>query len=63
MVTVAKMTDGKIVQVVRIASTVSFSSDTGWIFICYDFDKVDRRREQFKWVPAATEFGWVRDFI
>ena len=63
MVTVAKMTDGKIVQVVRVANTVGFSSDPGWIFICYDFDKVDRRREQFKWVPQSTPFVWVRDFI
>ena len=60
--TVAKM-NGKIVQIVRVAHTVMFSEDTGWIFICFDFDKINRRREQFKWVKASeTKFEWVREF-
>lgn len=63
MMIVAKMKD-KIVQIVRVADTVMFSEDTGWIFICYDFDKINRRREQFKWVKASeTKFEWVREYI
>ena len=62
MMIVAKMKD-KIVQIVRVAETVQFSEDKGWIFICYDFDKINRRREQFKWVKASeTKFEWVREF-
>jgi hypothetical protein len=62
MMIVAKMKD-KIVQIVRVADTVQFSEDKGWIFICFDFDKINRRREQFKWVPATTHFEWVREYI
>ena len=41
-----------------------FSEDKGWIFICYDFDKINRRREQFKWIKASeAKFEWVRDYI
>ena len=62
MMIVAKMKD-KIVQIVRVAETVQFSEDKGWIFICFDFDKINRRREQFKWVKASeTRFEWVREF-
>jgi hypothetical protein len=62
MMIVAKMKD-KIVQIVRVADTVQFSKDSGWIFICFDFDKINRRREQFKWVKASeTKFEWVREF-
>lgn len=63
MMVIAKMTDGRIVQIVRVADTVQFSQDKGWVFICYDFDKINRRREQFKWIPITTQFTWVRDFI
>lgn len=63
MMIVAKM-KGKIVQIVRVADTVMFSEDKGWIFICYDFDKINRRRDQFKWVKASeTKFEWVREYI
>lgn len=59
---VAKFND-KIVQIVQVVDTVMFSEETGWIFICYDFDKINRRREQFKWVRASdTRFDWVREF-
>jgi hypothetical protein len=59
---VAKMKD-KIVQIVRVAETVQFSKEKDWIFICFDFDKINRRREQFKWVKASeTKFEWVREF-
>lgn len=62
MTTVAKMTDGRVVEVVRVADTVGFSSERGWVMVCFDFDKVDRKREQFKWVPVATRFDWVREY-
>ena len=62
MMVVAKF-NGKIVQIVKVQDTVMFSKDKGWIFICYDFDKINRRREQFKWVKASeTRFEWVREF-
>ena len=54
MTTVAKMTDGRMVEVVRVADTVGFSSDRGWVMVCFDFEKADRKREHFKWVPAET---------
>jgi len=63
MITVAKMTDGRVVEVVRVADTVSFSSDRGWVMICMDFEKIGRKREHFKWVPADTRFDWVREFV
>ena len=56
--------NGKIVQIVKVADSVMFSEDKGWIFICYDFDKINRRREQFKWVKASeTRFDWVKEFV
>lgn len=62
MITVAKMTDGRVVEIVRVASKVGFSSDWGWIMICFDFEKISRKREHFKWVPADTKFEWVRAY-
>lgn len=63
MTIVAKMKD-KIVQIVRVQETVMFSEDKDWIFICFDFDKINRRREQFKWIKASeAEFEWVREYI
>jgi hypothetical protein len=60
---IAKM-NGKIVHIVRVTETVMFSSEKGWIFICFDFDKINRRREQFKWIKATdVRFDWVREYI
>lgn len=62
MMIVAKF-KGKIVQIVKVVETVQFSEDKGWIFICFDFDKIYRRREQFKWVKASeTRFDWIKEF-
>jgi len=61
-VTVAKMMDGRVVEIVKTADTVAFSDVKNWIMVCFDFEKVNRRREQFKWVPADTKFEWVREF-
>jgi len=62
MVVVAKMTDGRVVEIVRVAETVGFSTDKYWVMVCFDFEKINRKREQFKWVPATTRFDWVREF-
>jgi len=44
MTTVAKMMDGRMVEVVRVADTVAFSDVTGWIMICMDWEKADRKK-------------------
>ena len=62
MITVAKMADGRLVEVVRVADTVGFSSERGWLMLCFDFEKTFRKREHFKWVPATTRFEWVKEF-
>ena len=62
MTTVAKMMDGRMVEVVRGADTVAFSDAAGWIMICMDWEKADRKKSEFKWIPAATRFDWVREF-
>lgn len=64
MVTIAKMADDKIVEIVRVAETVGFAEEKQWICICFDFEKIDRRRDQFKWIKASdVRFQWVRDFV
>jgi hypothetical protein len=62
MIKVAKMIDGRMVEVVRVADTVAFSDATGWIMICMDWEKADRKKSEFKWVPASTRFDWVKEF-
>jgi len=65
MIKVAKMRDGRIVEIVRTAETVGFSPEPGWVLVCFDFDKVDRKRSEFQWVPAlalASRFEWVREY-
>jgi hypothetical protein len=62
MMIVAKFKD-KIVQIVRVAETVQFSKDKGWVCVCFDFDKPMRKRDNIKWVRASeTRFEWVREF-
>ena len=61
MIKVAKMTDGRVVEIVRAASKVGFSPDRGWVMVCMDFDKMYGKRTEFKWVPATTRFDWVRE--
>jgi hypothetical protein len=56
--------NGKIVQIVRFTENVMFSNEKNWIFICFDFDKINRRREQFKWIKSSeVRFDWVREYI
>ena len=60
-VVVAKM-NNRVVQVMRVADTVGFSSERGWVMVCIDWEQVDRKKSQFKWVPATTRFEWVRSY-
>jgi len=61
MVTVAKM-DGQLVQILKIMETVPFSTNSGWVMICLDFEQPERKKQHFKWVPISTRFEWVRTF-
>jgi len=61
MTVVAKMND-RVVEVVRTADTVAFSSERGWVMVCFDFEQAERKKSLFKWVPASTRFEWVREF-
>jgi hypothetical protein len=61
MMVVGKM-NGKLVEVVRVADTVAFSKERGWVMVCFDFEQAERKKSQFRWVPASTRFEWVRDF-
>lgn len=58
-VTVAKMGD-RIVEIVRVAHDVMFSTETGWVCVCFDIGK--KNSCAVKWVPASTKFEWVRVF-
>jgi hypothetical protein len=61
MMIVAKI-DGRMVQVMRVAHTVGFSNERDWVMVCFDFEQSDRRKQQFKWIPASTRFEWVREY-
>lgn len=61
MTIVAKMND-RVVEIVQVADKVAFSSERGWVMVCLDFEQVDRKKSQFRWVPASTQFDWVREF-
>ena len=60
-VVVAKV-EGRVVQVVRVADTVSFSEERGWVMVCTDWEQPERKKQHFRWVPASTRFEWVRTF-
>ncbi len=60
-VTVARMGE-RLVQVVRVADRVGFSPDRGWVMVCMDWEQAERKKQQFRWVPASTRFDWVRTF-
>lgn len=61
MMIVAKM-NGRVVQVMRVADRVAFSTERGWVMVCFDFEQPERRKSQFRWFPASTRFEWVREF-
>ena len=58
----AKMTDDKIVEIVKITRQVQFSTGT-WILICADYDKPYNSRSQYSWIPHTTPFTWVQEWI
>ena len=58
---VAKI-EGRVVQVVRVADTVGFSEERGWVMVCTDWEQPERKKQHFRWVPASTRFEWVREF-
>lgn len=60
-VTVARL-ENRLVQVVRVADRVGFSQDRGWVMVCLDWEQPERKKQQFRWVPASTRFDWVREF-
>jgi hypothetical protein len=61
MTVIAKF-QGKIVEVIRVTDTVGFSKEKGWVCITSDVGVPERKKMTFKWVPASTEFEWVREF-
>ena len=61
MTTVAKM-NGRLVEIVKVADEVKFSNTRGWVMICMDWEQADRKKSQFRWIPASTRFEWVREF-
>lgn len=65
MTTIGKMADGRIVEVVRVATRVQFSADEGWVLIDPELgapDMTGSTRANIKWYPASTQFEWVRNF-
>lgn len=60
---IAKFKD-RLVHIVRVADTVAFSPDRGWIFVCFDFERVKHKRMDYRWIRASdARFDWVREFI
>ena len=60
---VGKLKTGQLVQVLKFAARVSFSAEQGWILVVSDFDKPVHRQQGISWVPATTQFCWIREFI
>lgn len=61
--TIAKTRQGELVEVVRVVEKVGFSDAVGWVLLCFDFEKQQWKQEKLKWVPASTQFVWVKQFI
>ena len=62
MTTVVAKMGNRVVKVMRVADTVGFSTERGWVMVCMDWEQAERRKSQFRWVPASTRFEWVRRF-
>lgn len=60
-VIVAKIKD-QIVQIIRVTEVVSFSDERGWVMICMDWEQAERKKSEFKWIPASTRFEWIRKY-
>lgn len=61
-VIVAKIKD-QIVQIMRVTEVVSFSDEKGWVMICVDWEQAERKKSQFKWIPASIPFTWIRSYL
>jgi hypothetical protein len=62
MITLVKLQDGTIAELIKIQDVVEFSKTRGWILLGFDFELQDRRRINLKWVSLSTKFTWVRTF-
>jgi hypothetical protein len=62
MMTIVAKLNGKLVEIVKIVDEVQFSNTRGWVMICTDFEQAERKKSQFRWLPASTKFEWVREF-
>jgi hypothetical protein len=62
MTVVVARLQNRLVQVMRVAETVGFSQERGWVMLCLDWEQPERKKQQFRWVPASTRFDWVREF-
>jgi len=60
---IGKLQNGDLVQIIKTAESVLFSEETGWILIVTDFEKPLHRQQGIKWIPATTEFCWVRELF
>jgi hypothetical protein len=56
---VAKMSDGRIVEIVRVSEKVGFSDCTGWICVAFEIGKMT---SSMAWFPISTKFDWGRKF-
>ena len=58
---IGKLTNNKIVEIVRIAETVRFSEEQGWLLLASEINKPNSLA--VRWVKASdTQFIWVREF-
>ena len=58
---IARIQD-RFVRIVRTAQTVAFSQQENWVLIEHDINLPEHKRQNRRWVPATTQFDWVRDF-
>lgn len=56
---IGKITNGKIVEILKFTSKVSFSEEKGWLLVDPEIGKVGLA---LKWVPVSTRFDWVNVF-
>ena len=52
--------EGKVYEIVRVADTVGFSKERGWVMLCGEPGKMNSLA--IKWVPISTQFEWVKVF-
>lgn len=60
-VTIAKINE-QLVEIIRTAESVPFSNEKNWVLITPDVGVSERKKQNFKWVPATTRFEWIKTF-